>query len=406
MHFAALCVSCRSVKEQGTTELKIMAVGTRYEKESLGTMMAGFLAVCSRGSSICKKRLRVLPAMVLMICGWMFLVLISSATYGHEFIPVLCYHDFSPAPETCYSITPDGFNSQLEWLRENGFYGVSLGTVADAVSGCIPPLSPGAVVISIDDGWKSGYTYAAPILRKNGFTATYFIYTDFVGCSAAVSWKELRELAKNGFEIGSHTKSHPNFFTLQRKLDDHDYKQRVGEELGASRDLLERNLGQPITMFSYPYGVYDSYVESQVSQHGYRAAVTVNQGPNAQNAYLLELSRFIISRDHSLNDFEKMMKSGVLQVGAVTPPGGMHTNLPQPAVSVSIRNLSIAASSLAMRIGSDIVPAQFNPETGVYSYMPPQVLPRRPYLVTVVGEEISTKRDMYFSWLFLANRQG
>lgn len=78
------------------------------------------------------------------------------------------------------------------------------------------------VALFFDDGWKSHYDEAFPILKEFGFKATFAIITDYVGLDrgtprARMNHTELKELQNSGMEIASHTKTHPHMLNLTRE---------------------------------------------------------------------------------------------------------------------------------------------------------------------------------------------
>jgi peptidoglycan/xylan/chitin deacetylase (PgdA/CDA1 family) len=136
---------------------------------------------------------------------------------------VLCYHAVSPHWPSILATTPDRLREQLEFLVGNGYSGA---TFSDVVSGEIPSK---AVAITFDDGYKSVLDHGSPVLSEFGFPGTVFVPTSLVGLSAPMSWSgiemweggphedelrpmnwdELRNLKDVGWEIASHTRSHP-----------------------------------------------------------------------------------------------------------------------------------------------------------------------------------------------------
>ncbi|MGH7412105.1 MAG: polysaccharide deacetylase family protein, partial [Candidatus Methylomirabilis sp.] len=99
---------------------------------------------------------------------------------GHQVVPILTYHDIEPVSKNRFAITTELFEQQLKYLKENGYVVVTLDDL-DRFLRYEQPLPKKAVVITIDDGYKSAKTIAAPLLKKYGFPATFFIYTDFIG---------------------------------------------------------------------------------------------------------------------------------------------------------------------------------------------------------------------------------
>jgi len=92
-------------------------------------------------------------------------------------------------------------------------------------------------VLTFDDGWKPFHEFAYPILKALGFTATLFIYTDFVGARSALSWDEIRQLEQEGFEIEAHSKTH------------NDLRRRTGESEAEHAQRMQAELAQPLSLF-------------------------------------------------------------------------------------------------------------------------------------------------------------
>ncbi len=194
---------------------------------------------------------------------------------------VLCYHAISPTWSAGLSVTPEAFESQIAFLLERGW---TAATFAEVVR--VPPAK--TIAITFDDAFASVKTYALPILRRLGAPATVFAPTDYVSRQAPLawlglhhwdhgpdateltpmSWDDLGELAELGWEIGSHTRSHP---LLTRILDD----DRLAAELAESRRECADRIGRPVTTIAYPYGDVDDRVQALTRQAGYEAAAAL-----------------------------------------------------------------------------------------------------------------------------------
>src|SRR5262249_44584759 len=75
----------------------------------------------------------------------------------------------------------------------------------------LEPIPDRLVVLTFDDSCKSHYTVARPVLKKYGFSATFFITEGFdfkTNKRDYMSWEEIAQLHKDGFEIGNHTRDH------------------------------------------------------------------------------------------------------------------------------------------------------------------------------------------------------
>jgi len=137
------------------------------------------------------------------------------------------------------------------------------------------------VVITIDDGYRSAYDIAYPILKKYGFTATLFIYTDYVGVSRnAVSWDQLRKMKADGFEVGSHTLSHVDLTKILEGEDEQHYLARIERELLQSKEILDKELTHNTISVAFPFGRYDPRVLAICERLGYKIGVSVRTGSN------------------------------------------------------------------------------------------------------------------------------
>jgi len=217
---------------------------------------------------------------------------------GYQVVSVLCYHRFA---ENCKSplCTPTLiFDQQMRYLKDNHYRVISLNELLDFLNyrHAIPKRS---VLITIDDGYRSCYDIAYPILKKYGFTATMFIYTNFAGVArGAITWDQLREMKADGFEVGSHTLSHCDLTKKKEGEDDQSYIARIKRELLVSKQIIDKKLKQDTLYIAYPYGSYNHRVMNICNRVGYKIALTVKKGGNPFFAESLALKRDqILTRD-------------------------------------------------------------------------------------------------------------
>lgn len=194
---------------------------------------------------------------------------------------VLCYHALSPAWTATLSITPERFERQVSLLVERGYRGV---TFTEAVSS---PSQGRVVAITFDDAYRSVIELGLPMLERVGLPATVFAPTDFIGAEkplqwpgidrwlngphehelTPMSWSELRTLKDAGWEIGSHTGSHPHLTASDERS--------LTDELERSKTSCERNLGCSCTSIAYPYGDVDERVAASAERAGYHAGAAL-----------------------------------------------------------------------------------------------------------------------------------
>lgn len=210
---------------------------------------------------------------------------------GFQVVPILSYHRFADNCDSPLCLPARVFDQQMKYLKENGYRVISLGELHEFLKyrNSLPKRS---VVISIDDGYRSVYNIAWPILKKYDFRATLFIYTDFVGVSKnAITWDQLREVKKSGFEIGAHTMSHCDLTRQNKGEDTQAYMSRIEKELGMSKQIIDKKLNQNTVFLAFPYGRYDQRVLDMCKRLGYKIAVSVKRGSNPFFTDPLALSR-------------------------------------------------------------------------------------------------------------------
>jgi len=189
----------------------------------------------------------------------------------------LCYHAISDDWPCDLAVTSDRFGEQLKSLLGRGYEAVTFSQLADSTR----PRK--AVAITFDDAFLSVYEDALPTLRELGMVATIFVPTDYpdsnrlmawpgldawegLGHGTALrsmSWDQLRDVRELGWEVGSHTCSHPRLTSL----DD----ESLARELRRSRQICSEQLGDCHSL-AYPYGDWDARVATSAREAGYRIA--------------------------------------------------------------------------------------------------------------------------------------
>jgi peptidoglycan/xylan/chitin deacetylase (PgdA/CDA1 family) len=223
-------------------------------------------------------------------------------------VPILSYHRFGSGGGKMV-ISPSNFAAQLDWLARNDYRVIPLAQLAGYLAGQ-DALPRRAVVITIDDGYESAHRYALPLLRKYGFPATLFVYTDFVGAGDALSWPQLQELAASGLvDVQAHSKSHRNLIERGANEGDQQYRQNVDAEVRTPRELLERRLQVHVRHYAFPYGDANETVLEALARQHYQLAVTVNPGGNPFYAQPFMLHRTMIFGDLGLEAFKARLQT-------------------------------------------------------------------------------------------------
>jgi peptidoglycan/xylan/chitin deacetylase (PgdA/CDA1 family) len=225
---------------------------------------------------------------------------------GFQVVPILVYHQFAKSCDSPLCMPTQIFEQQMNYLKKNGFRVVSCNELLGFLR-YRHPLPKKAVVITIDDGYRSAYDIAYPILNKYGFRATLFVYTDFVGASSnAVTWDQLKEMKEDGFEIGGHTVSHIDLTQQREGEDQRAYEVKTDRELRVSKQIIDERLGQDTVLLAFPYGRYNPSVLHMCSRLGYKMGLSVQRGSNPFFADPLRLKRNQIMRKDMKSFFSRL----------------------------------------------------------------------------------------------------
>ena len=222
---------------------------------------------------------------------------------GYQTIPILCYHRFGPKGSKL-NVTAAAFEAQMEFLARSGYTVIPLARLARFLDGK-EPLPRKSVAISIDDGYRSTYEVAYPILKKFAFPATVFLYTDFVGAGDALTWAQMKEMTGSGLvEIQPHSKTHANLTLRMGDENEARYRERLRREIDAPVAVIQERVGSRSFTYAYPYGDVNEAAIELLRRQDVRLGVTVTPGGNAFFAYPFLLRRSMVFGNEDLNAFK------------------------------------------------------------------------------------------------------
>jgi peptidoglycan/xylan/chitin deacetylase (PgdA/CDA1 family) len=195
-----------------------------------------------------------------------------------QVVPVLMYHHIMPKPNNFIAISPGTFDQQMKWLHDNGYHAISIAQMTAFVqAGQRLPEKP--VLITFDDGRSNQLTYGVPILKKYGFTATFFVVKKWVDSPSKsfLHADDLVKMAGMGYDIESHTNSHT--FLIRSKSEDYAaMKKRLWGETNGMLNWLQRTVRTAVTALAYPGGAEDHLSPVLSKDAGYALAFTTNDG--------------------------------------------------------------------------------------------------------------------------------
>jgi peptidoglycan/xylan/chitin deacetylase (PgdA/CDA1 family) len=198
-------------------------------------------------------------------------------------ILVLCYHAVSERWKADLAVTPGALRRQVELLLGRGYVPATFGAAVAAAP------ATRTLAITFDDAFRSVFELAFPLLSELGAPATVFVPTQHVDSGrpmawpgidqwlggpheqelVGMSWNDVATLAGAGWEIGSHTRTHPRL----TQLDDAE----LARELAGSRHDCEAQLAIPCLSLAYPYGDVDARVAAAAAGAGYHAAAELSR---------------------------------------------------------------------------------------------------------------------------------
>jgi peptidoglycan/xylan/chitin deacetylase (PgdA/CDA1 family) len=217
-------------------------------------------------------------------------------------LPILMYHHVEVAPAGAgairrdLSVSPSDFEQQLLFLKQEGYESIGLQDLAlHLTRGKALPDKP--VILTFDDGYRDAYTNVFPLLRRFGFTATFFLVTAPIDAANPdfLSWDQVIEMHRAGMVFEPHSLDHPDM--RDRTIDFLIY------QILASKGAVEERTGVQCRFFAYPSGRYDQQVVDVLRSAHFWGAVLTEQGATHATGDLFALRRVRIQAGDSLAQF-------------------------------------------------------------------------------------------------------
>ena len=343
----------------------------------------------------------------------------------HASVVAFCYHRFEEKVKDSLAITPAEFERQMQALKDAGFTVIPMQDFLAWRRG-EKNIPQKCALITIDDGYVSGYDVAWPILKKYGYPFTMFVYVKYINSGGkSITWDQLAEMRDAGVDIECHSYSHENLHGKAVKKETAAEIKAIGyeawlkKEIGESKQVIEKQLGIKVNVFTYPFGVYNQAARDAVKAAGYEAAFTVyGQRLSSSSPYDL-LGRYAIeyNKPQIFQSALDMVGGGagpasysaapvVAQVAAASmitqPAEGETISDPKPTIKANIATMGeVDPASVEMRVsGFGAVPAQYDPKTKMVSYTCAQKLRDKNYSVflsaKVGGKKVETRWSFNF----------
>ena len=244
------------------------------------------------------KRLKMYKIKTLSVL--LLLAISTSAIYARSDIPVFCYHQVEPFTSNKFSLSAEKFTAQLEYLHQRGYKSLNSDELLSALAPDALPTDK-AMVITFDDGYRTVFDHAFPIMQKFGFRGIVCIYPAFIGSRLAMSWEQLKKLIDAGWSVECHSMTHANL--ASKYADPEQETLFLKREILDSRSIIEKQLGNKVRFMVWPYGVYTDRTLKRIKESGFAGAMTVDGGASYRGLSPYLVKRQVIYNTDDMNKF-------------------------------------------------------------------------------------------------------
>jgi len=296
------------------------------------------------------------------------------------------------------------FREQMAYLQANDYQVIPLAYLVRALRGEVP-FPDRAVVLTVDDGYKTVHANAWPILKSFGYPFTVFIGAEYLdrGYSNYLTWDQVKEMQAAGVDFQDHSFSHYHLATRPAGMDEEQYRAWIRADLDKNRARLLEKLGRSPTFLALPYGEYNNLVLEEARGLGYAAIFTQDPGSVSIHTELYRIPREpILGNEWStMSHFREVLERvdlpfdrpepSMVPLGSATPPRfGARLHFPE---RYQAESLGIYVSELGWRKGK---------LDGNFLSLENQTpLTRNLNRIAVSGKEKATGRTAIRFWLLM-----
>jgi peptidoglycan/xylan/chitin deacetylase (PgdA/CDA1 family) len=259
----------------------------------------------NRGRKMTKKKIAAGILLISFIIGALGVLYIGN---DENRVPVLIYHHISNIEEELspITITPEKFYEDMLYLKAMGYNTVNFQDLIDYREGK-KTLPENPIIVTFDDGYMSNYTYAYTVLKELKMKGVISIIGSLIDESShssynfMLTWDKIREMSHSGvIEIQSHSYdlhnwgdeiSSPRGVDQMKREDDTHYMARFKSDTKLIMDKVKEHTGKDITMYTYPYGIYNDKTEKMLKDLGIRGSLTGKRGVSTIKNGLFSLRR-------------------------------------------------------------------------------------------------------------------
>ena len=297
-----------------------------------------------------KKRILCIVAAIILIGGLAALLYADSRGDAGDRnnkdgaqIRAFIYHHFGKQdkyPSTSVSVKQ--FGNHLEYFEKHDYTVLPLGKALGRMDSG-DDLPEKTAVLTIDDGYRSIWENAVPLLDKYGYKATIFVPTAHVGGDNYLSWEQVAALREKGHEIGNHSHSHGHFLNSEPG----EIAEAFEADLKKAHDTFRRHLGEVPDLYAYPFGEYHPEMFAVLEEYGYRVAAAQKSGVICPGSEKFALPRFPMNFHYAeMDSFTEKLRMNALPVSGVKPESPVVSGENPPRLRIRVADAGIDPGGL------------------------------------------------------------
>jgi len=319
------------------------------------------------------------------------------------YVTVLLYHRFDEPQYPTTNTQVEVFREQLDYLSSEGYKVISAEEF-QRLTEAGKPFPRKAVLITIDDSYRSIYDNAFPVLREFGYPFVMFtnvspLYSDLPGF---MTWEMVEEMHRAGATIGNHTYYHPRIGRPQKGQDLEAYSAWVRKDLSRAQKAL-RDHGLDSGLLAFPYGEHNQVVVEAARGLGYKLLFTQDEGGVDERTDPLLIPRVaIVGANTTMERFAFKLNLAPLHVADVTPQSGFLEKNPPAEFSLRLEEPErYRPGGINAFISEwDRVETEYDPKTGRLIFRPENPLTRPFNRLIVTAREREGGHFSMFSRLY------
>ncbi len=319
------------------------------------------------------------------------------------YVTILLYHRFGESKYPTTNISVEMFRQQLQYLRDNNYQVLSMGAFRQLVE-AKQPFPQKAVLITIDDAYRSIYERAFPLLKEFDYPFTVFANASPLYSKSPnfMTWDMLREMRDWGATIANHSYYHPRIGRPQEGQTRAEYAEWVRRDLQKAQRAMADN-GLASDLFAYPYGEYNAVVEEVASQMGFALLFAQDEGGVDLSSNPQRIPRVaIVGADMNMERFAFKLNLAPLHVEDMQPQAVELERDGAPFFSLRLAQPERYRPGIINMFISELgrVDADFDRASGVLSYRCSTALTRPMNRLIVTAREKGSAHFSMFSRLY------